>query len=518
MGSGPHLSRREILASVPVLAGGAPLVALQGQTSTAPHGTIRGVLRDKTTGEPVAVKMRITDAATGQSYFPPSCIKTMPKRTPSGIRYFYAREGYEVAVPPGRYQIEVVRGICHEPVIREVVVQPGASHGSDFQLQMLWDSRAKGWYSGNTHTHYNVDIEESLDDRLRMVPHAEAVDVSVISYLIRNRLPYASNRIPIGRLPQFSRDGAILDMGEECRNNFAPDSIPNGYGHCLFLNIPRLVQPASTGLLSPDGKAADFPTVSMLCAEAQKLGGTTIWCHNGKGLEAPVAIALGVANALNIADGHPVEYDWYYRFLNCGLRLPISTGTDWWEYDHNRVFVHINGRFTYESWLAGLRAGRTFISNGPLIEFTVNGLLPGSVMSSSSPLRIKARAVSRVPFERLEVVRDGEVVASRAAVNQSAEIEVEADSKASGWVAARVAGSTRTRLGYPVFAHTNPVYVEAGAPSRFQKKAATELAQSVRDGMDLIRKRYSFASDADRALALGRFEEGRQFYAKWTLE
>jgi hypothetical protein len=195
---------------------------------------------------------------------------------------------------------------------------------------LLWDLHKFGWYSGNTHTHYYFDIEESVDERLRMVPQAEAVDVSVISYLIRNEQPFASNRIPIGRLPQFSRDGTILDMGEECRDNSTANSIPFGYGHCLFLNIPRLVQPVSTGMLSPDGKAPDFPTLSMLCAEARRIGGTTVWCHNGNGLEAPVAVALGHVDALNIADGFPVDYDWYYRFLNCGFRLPISTGTDWW--------------------------------------------------------------------------------------------------------------------------------------------------------------------------------------------
>jgi hypothetical protein len=85
-------------------------------------------------------------------------------------------------------------------------------------------------------------------------------------------------------------------------------------------------------------------------------------------LEAPVAVALGYVDAMTIADGHPVEYDWYYQYLNCGLRLPISTGTDWWEYDHNRVFAQVNGKFSYETWLVGLRAGRTFISERPLLE------------------------------------------------------------------------------------------------------------------------------------------------------
>src|SRR5207249_4410256 len=91
--------------------------------------------------------------------------------------------------------------------------------------------------------------------------------------------------------------------------------------------------------------------------------------------------------------GKDADYERYYRFLNCGFRIPASSGTDWWIYDHNRVFVQVEGNFTYDSWIAGLRAGRTFISNGPLLELTVDGKQPGSSVQASERLRVKARAV-----------------------------------------------------------------------------------------------------------------------------
>lgn len=519
MGCGPYLSRRELLRTVSILGSGSVLLPLGEASSrsaeTQGHGVIRGALRDGVTGKPVAAKMRVTSAGCGEPFMPASCIKSMPKRTRTGVRYFYVRGAYEVAVPPGRYQIEVVRGICHEPALAEIEVGAGRTQVQDFRIELLRDLHASGWYSGNTHTHYNVDIEEEVDERLRIVPPAEALDVSVISYLIRNALPYASNRIPVGRLPQFSRDGTLTDMGEECRNNNATNQL--GYGHCLFLNIPRLVEPVSTGMLSRDGKAPDFPTLSMLCAEARRLGGTTVWCHNGNGMEAPVAIALGHVDALNIADGSPVEYDWYYRFLNCGFRLPVSTGTDWWEYDHNRVFVRVKGAFRYESWIAGLRAGRTFISNGPLLDLAVNGKGPGETVSAAGPLRVLARAVSRVPFERLELVHDGAVVAGETAFRQrEAKVEYEIPRASTGWIAARVAGHTETPTGYPVFAHTNPVYVKGSGPPGRRTEAAAALAQQIENSVGFIRKYYRFASEADRALALGRFEQGRSFYAALT--
>ncbi|MFB3827184.1 MAG: CehA/McbA family metallohydrolase [Bryobacteraceae bacterium] len=515
MGYGPHLSRREIFNAIPVLGSGAVLLPPGGRTAMAPNAVIRGALKDAATGRPVAAKLSVTAAATGESYMPASSIKTMPQKVRTGaVRYFYARGSYEVAVPPGRYRIEVVRGICHEPGVAEMEAKPGAAATRDFALRPLWDLRQAGWYSGNTHTHYNVEIEESVDDRLRLVPAAEAVDVSVISYLIRKNLPYPSNRIPIGRLPRMSDDGPILDMGEECRNNSPSNSIPGGYGHCLFLNIPRLIEPVSTGMLSPDPGAPDFPTLSMLCEQAKRAGGTTVWCHNGNGLESPVAVALGHVDALNISDSAAVDYNWYYQLLHCGFRLPISTGTDWWEYDHNRVFVQVQGEFRYESWLAGLRAGRTFISNGPLLQLEVNGAGPGSEAESAKPLRVSVRALSRVPFERVEIVCDGEVVASQTAeAGQEAKLEREIPAAGAGWIAARVAGDTSTRLGYPVFAHTNPVYIRGGGARR-RAEAARAMIARIEEGIRTIRKACRFAGEADQAIALGRFEQGKQYYAR----
>ncbi|MBM3773659.1 MAG: hypothetical protein FJW37_00675 [Acidobacteria bacterium] len=509
-----HLSRREILNALPVLGAGSLLAPLAGQRPDAgAPAVLRGALRDGATGKPVAAKIRVTDVLSGEAFLPAGAVRTMPKRAPGARHYFYARGAYEIAMPPGRYQIEVVRGICHEAAIGHAELGGGIHRRLDFDVPVLRDLQASGWYSGNTHTHYHLEIDENPDDRLRLVPPAEALDVSVISYLIRSDSPYITNRYPVGRLPDFSRDGTLMDMGEEARNNKTFGEI--GYGHCLFLNIPRLVEPVSTGLLSRDGKAPDFPTLSMLCAEARRLGGTTVWCHNGAGMEMPVAAALGDVDAYNLADGLDADYKRYYRLLNCGFRLPASSGTDWWIYDHNRVFVKVEGPFTYDAWIAGLRAGRTFVSNGPLLELTVNGQGPGATLNAAETLKVSARAISRLPFERLEIVQDGEVVAEQSAAGgREARIERELAAARGGWLAARAAGGSKTHANYTVFAHTSPVYYRVeGAPAR-SAEAAGAMIDEIEASMRFVRKNYRFAKDADRALALGRFEQGRQVYGK----
>ncbi len=518
MGEYAGLSRREILSSIVELSRGCVLVSLAPTrgigASEQALGVLRGVLKDGATGATTAAKLRITNLATSEVLWPERAVRTMPKQPRrGGWRYFYARGKYEVALPPGRYQIEAVRGICHQAVVREVEVRAGSAQVADLSIPALKDMRAAGWYSGNTHTHYNVDIEEDPDERLRLVPPAEALDVSVISYLIRNDLPYVTNRYPIGRLPAFSQHGTLVDMGEECRNNKTSGDM--GYGHVLFLNIPRLVEPVSTGLLARDPKAPDFPTISMLCQEAKRIGGTTIWCHNGRGMELPVATALGAMDAFNVGDSQEGEYERYYQFLNCGFRLPISTGTDWWIYDHNRVFVRIEGAFRYESWLKGLRAGRTFITNGPLLEFSVNGRGPGADVAAGRPVRVAARALSRLPFDRLEIVRDGEVIAEAAATGgREASLEREVAVERSGWLAARVAARVKTHGGYVVFAHSGPVYLRGNGPLARRQEAAALFVRELEESMSFIRKNYRFASEADLAVAIGRFEQGQSSYRK----
>ena len=96
MGHASHPSRREILNAIPVLTSGSLLLPLRGQTGSAPLGVIRGALREGGSGRPIAAKLRVTNLATGEVCMPAACIKTMPKRTPEAVRYFYARGSYEL--------------------------------------------------------------------------------------------------------------------------------------------------------------------------------------------------------------------------------------------------------------------------------------------------------------------------------------------------------------------------------------------------------------------------------------
>src|SRR5262249_42713342 len=100
----------------------------------------------------------------------------------------------------------------------------------------------------------------------------------------------------------------------------------------------------------------------------------------------------------------------YYHVLNCGLRLPPSAGSASGvlpnPVGYNRAYVCIEGELTYEKWCEGLRAGRSFVSNGPLLRARANGQWPGYVFSADRPIsvQLEARLDSRDPIDRVELV------------------------------------------------------------------------------------------------------------------
>src|SRR5215467_8502174 len=79
----------------------------------------------------------------------------------------------------------------------------------------------------------------------------------------------------------------------------------------------------------------------------------------------------------------------YYRYLNGGYRLPLVGGTDKMSSDVPvglyRTYVSIpsDQDFTYETWCANLAAGRTFMSGGPIISFSVDGHTIGDTVRLS---------------------------------------------------------------------------------------------------------------------------------------
>ena len=169
----------------------------------------------------------------------------------------------------------------------------------------------------------------------------------------------------------------------------------------------------------------------------------------------------------------PPILEWY-RFLDCGYRLPILGGTDKMTAEVPVGAVRTYARLdpgappTFDAWAAAVRAGRTFVSSGPVIELAVDGREPGDVLSLSASgghleAHVRARAAQPV-ITVVELVVNGQVVASREAAGGTDDLGLQASVEVTGgaWIAARSRSGHEIHSGFAtsMAAHTSPVYVE----------------------------------------------------------
>ena len=132
-----------------------------------------------------------------------------------------------------------------------------------------------------------------------------------------------------------------------------------------------------------------------------------------------------------------------------------------------RTYVKTEGALSYDSWVEGIRKGRTFISTYPLLTFSVNGKEAGETLTlppGSAQLSLKVSAKSIEPYDVLEVIYNGKVIASAKPSGKwnEASIEKSVAVEAGGWIAARAHGRKMLPYGLtwwrqPVFAHTSPI-------------------------------------------------------------
>jgi hypothetical protein len=104
------------------------------------------------------------------------------------------------------------------------------------------------------------------------------------------------------------------------------------------------------------------------------------------------------------------------------------------------------------------------VSNGPLLDFLVDGQGPGAVLAwqgDSRLIRGEARASFHRPLELLEIVVNGRVAATLAGDGRQKTLHLpfEIPVNESVWVAARVRGQRVASANEPqIQAHANPVY------------------------------------------------------------
>ena len=385
-------------------------------------------------------------------------------------------------LPRGKAIVDVAKGFEYEPLRQIVDIQPG-QRDLELRLKRWCHMNADRWFSGDTHVHF-LGTQGAHRE-------AQGEDLNVVNLLASQWGHLFTNTEDFIGRPTSSDDGnTIVYCSQENRQHLL--------GHLTLLGLKEHVSPwCSDGPGEAETGGNLETTLSRWADACHAQGGTVVIPHlpNPNG-EPAALIATGRADAVEMLSQAPYNHLEYYRYLNCGYKLPLVGGTDKMTSDVpvgiNRTYVHIPGdeAFDYDVWLKHMRAGRTFLSSGPMIGMTVNGAAIGDTVNlpgNGGTVEVEAWAESIFPIHTLQIVNAGEIIASsdeaKGARRLTLKTQVKIDQHT--WLAARCAGPQYASSAYGanpqggldvtsqahhdgwargIFAHTSPIYVAVNEP------------------------------------------------------
>jgi hypothetical protein len=450
--------------------------------------TIHVRVNDAATGQPTPVRVRFVDAA-GVCRMPLGRLTEFATGAGEdvggqvrlgGDTFAYIDGSCEVRLPPGPVHVAVHKGPEYVPLRREVVLGPGKI-SLRLTIERWTDERTQGWYSGDCRAH------ELSPHAAQLEGAAEGLDV--VNVLARQRPAQGGRPAAFVNLLDFSGTRPALE-GSPCVTVNTCNTHPI-LGTVALLNCHRVVYPLRFG--APEG--VDDWSVSDWCAQCHRKKGLVIWPDEPRLTrehpqgEALAALLLGKIDAFEIAsfeDPHsPALADWY-RLLASGQHLPLvgASGKDrnTVALGSERAYARLEPgeEFGYGAWIEAVRAGRTYVTNGPLLTMKVDGQGPGSLLSlpgEGGTVTVRAEARSITAFDRLELISNGEVLASREAGGEprTATLDMPLRMTTGGWLA------VRCTQGAAIRAHTSPLYVAVEGRSLRPSAETVALLHAVLD-------------------------------------
>ena len=392
------------------------------------------------------------------------------------ISYAYIDGTAQGWLPRGEVIVDAARGYEYEPLRTKIEIATGQQE-LELRLKRWINMNERGWYSGDSHVHFLSTQGSHFE--------SQAEDLNVVNLLQSQWGSLFTNVEDFTGHPSVTREGNnIVYTSQENRQHFM--------GHMILWGLKNPVMPfCSDGPGEAEIGGPMETTLSYWADEAHAQGGFVINPHfpfpNG---EPAALVATGRLDAIEMIQQQEFMHNEWYRYLNCGYRLPLVGGTDKMSSDvpvgMYRTYVRIpdDEEFTYESWCLNVAKGRTVLSGGPIIHFTVNGYEVGDTveLSSAGTVEVSAWAESVVPMSKLEIIQEGKVVASSEVDKPTRKLSLNESIKIDGnsWLAAR-AGGPGYYAGYRyydvwergIFSHTSPVYVSVGGPwSMFDEATA----------------------------------------------
>lgn len=472
------------------IAGGASLEVVPMEPATRP---VKIRILEKGSGMRVAARLHL-HGSHGE-YLPPKGhhrkvntgrFEDFAGELANGLnQYAYVDGSCDADLPVGSVFVEISRGFEVRPLRRIVEVTAGTEN-LIFELDRVLRWRELGWVSSDTHVHFLSPQTALLEGK--------AEGVNVVNLLAAQWGELFTNvadfdgRTTIGA-KDFGGDGEFLvRVGTENRMQVL--------GHISLLGYEgEIINPLSCGG-SNEAAVGDLLEATMAdwAERCRQQGGLVVMPHApNPQAERAADIVLGLVDAIEMMSFNPRTAqisafglaDWY-RYLNIGYHLPLVAGSDKMDaaalLGGSRTYVQLGARdFTYRNWMDAVRSGDTFITVGPLVDMTVEGRRPGSMITlppSGGTVIINWRIESvSIPPRRVELIRNGAVVNEVRCGDLSCNGHLSLRITESCWIAIRVRGSVAGREA-DIAAHTSAVYVKVGDKPIFATAdAVSVLAQ-----------------------------------------
>lgn len=383
----------------------------------------------------------------------------------AGRTWFVTDGSCELTLPAGiPLRVEVSKGPEYRPLERTVTLGPGQM-ALRLVLERWHDRQATGRVAVDTRCHFLPPHDAALE--------AAAEDLDVVN-LLATPQPYpgldgtAYPTVPhltafSGQTPALERHGVAVVVNTLNRHPVL--------GQLALLHAHRPIFPLTFG-----GEESDDWGLCDWCDQCHRKGGLVVWAdafepHAGVvGGEALVAAILGRVDAIEVAPG-PRKLPllpWLYRLWSAGVRLPLAGASG--KASNREVLGAVRTYAAVQEpggWVEAIRAGRTFVTTGPLLDWHLDGP------------RITAEARSLTPFVALELVANGLVVGTAEAALDDTKGEYRAAGAwprpERGWVA------VRCRFSGPGFAHSSPLAVDEPPADPAAAAALVRLIDQTRD-------------------------------------
>lgn len=397
-------------------------------------------------------------------------------------------------LPIGKVFIEIDRGFEITPIRTCVTVTPGTDELT-FELERVLHWRERGWVSADTHVHF-------LSPQTALLEGA-AEGVNVVNLLASQWGEMFSNvgdfdgRTTFGASSLGGKGEFLVRVGTENRMQVL--------GHISLLGYSgEMIQPLCSG--GPSESAIGDPLEVTMAEWASR-------CIEQKGLvvmphapnpqaERAANIIMGLVHAIEMMTFNPYNAqispyglaDWY-RYLNLGYRIPVVGGSDKMTAGSLlggiRTYAKLGGdeALTYDAWAAAVKRGNTFVTIGPLVELSVDGVPPGGTINLPGPGTVEVAwkiESARTPVERVEIVMGGQTVEEisvdgRLAASGSARVSVANPS----WIALRARGGHKSGAA-EIAAHSSAVQLAIGGKAPFSETDALAVLEQIEGCMAYV--------------------------------